>query len=181
MDTLPNTRQTRWASPPSQSMEKTGNTRAGKDTVPAPSLWYYMSTGVMDWTLTLLACSSDTEDLVRKSVLLVFYHFSVFTNIRSLLLGNSIQNEAWWTNTLPQRLPIQSIFSAHTLFNGSILATSAWCCANASWPTPKGSYERLWTWRLCLHIQKPDFKVCLLHQITDCWWFFNRKKNTFLK
>lgn len=65
---------------------------------------------------------------------------------------NSTQNKAKGTHTLPQRLPVQSIFSAHTLSSGSILATSAWCWAKASWPTAKGNRERCWQGRSRLFI-----------------------------
>lgn len=107
-------------------------------TAPVPSPGRYVTTKVTGLKPKTPACSSDRKD---------FRHRKPPSGALSFLLhcflthSHSIRKKVKGNTTLPQRLPAQSTFSAHALFNGSILATSAWCFANASWTTPKRNRE----------------------------------------
>lgn len=135
-NTVVGSRWAKWAQDPSQA--DGGRQTSRRHTQPIPSPGRYVTTKVTGLKPKTPACSSDRKD---------FRHRKPPSGALSFLLhcflthSHSIRKKVKGNTTLPQRLPAQSTFSAHALFNGSILATSAWCFANASWTTPKRNRE----------------------------------------
>lgn len=136
---------------------------------------FLVTTGIQKVTdfkpKNLAAYTSDRLGHDTSSGILLF---SWITNVFSQH-RNSTHNAAWWASSLPQRLPAQSIFSAHTTSSGAILATSAWCCAKASCRTPKGNSERLLLPRTPRPPQPQPWAQCLLHCLTTS---HTQKKHT---